>query len=284
MGQKGILISIDFELDWGYTNSKDPLEKSEVLEGLDRLISLFEKHNVKTTWATVGKLFENSQERDTTKKQFNWISKNLVKNDLVEIASHTYSHLFCEEVSADMFEKDISEMEKISLQKGIRFKSIVFPRNQYSYKSLKILSDQNYTHTRSVLPQWYLKTSKYTRENKLKKYLVRFYELIPLNRDVIVKSRFGVTEVSDSRFFRFFSPSILGRTVSRFYLMLLKREMSRCIKRGGIYHIWFHPHNIIKKPHGFNQLDIFLSYYNKIKMQEKSVSSYKLSEIDDPEK
>jgi hypothetical protein len=70
MHQKGIVISIDFELDWGYTNVNNPLEQVEVLDGLNKLISLFEKHQVKTTWAIVGELFENETEKITQKDNY----------------------------------------------------------------------------------------------------------------------------------------------------------------------------------------------------------------------
>lgn len=279
MSQKGIVVSIDFELDWGYTNSNDPLKSIEVFDGLNKLINIFKKHNIKTTWAIVGKLFENENENDSSKAQLNWIKNNLINSNLVEIGSHSYSHIFCEEVSSSVFEEDIEKMNIISKQNKIQFKSIVFPRNQFSQDNLIQLKKNNYTHYRGVLKRWFLKTNKYSNETFLKRNVIRFFELIPFKRDVIVSVSNGLVSISDSRFFRFFSTSFLGSFFSRFYYKVLKREMKKTIDRGNLYHIWFHPHNIIKKQNGFHELDDFLSCYNKILDQEKSVSSYKLSEI-----
>jgi hypothetical protein len=277
MSQRGIVISIDFELDWGYSIDKEPLETSEVLEGLNKLINLFEKHQVKTTWAIVGKLFENG--KDNSKRQSNWILKNLIDNKLVEIGSHTYSHIFCEEVPIDVFEKDLTIMNGIYDSNKIRFKSIIFPRNQFNDDNIKELKNNNYTHFRSVLDKWYLKTDKFSNEITIKRYLIRFFELIPLKRDVLINNFGGLISVSDSRFLRFFTTNIFGKIITPIYLRILKFEMKKSIKRGGLYHIWFHPHNIIKKPNGFKQLDMFLTYYNERLRTEKSISSYKLSEI-----
>ena len=279
MRQKGIVISIDFELDWGYSNSKNPLNPSEVLEGLNKLIKLLEKHQVKSTWAIVGKLFENNDKEDDTKKQLNWISNNLLNNTLVEIGSHTYTHIFCEEVPLDIFKKDVSAMNEVSIRHEVEFKSIVFPRNQFDDSNLIILKKNQYTHFRDVLDKWYLKTNKYSNESIIKRYIIRFFELIPLNRDVVVRNSENLISVSDSRFFRFFSLSVMGKIIAPFYFMILKMEMRQSIKREKLYHIWFHPHNIIKNPNGFKQFDMFLGYYNKIKKQNESLSTYKLSEI-----
>ena len=280
MQQKGLIISIDFELDWGYTNSKNPLNEFEAFEGLNKLIDIFKKHNVKTTWAIVGKLFENNKDKiDTTKEQFNWISKNLMNDELVEIGSHTYSHIFCEEVPLETFNKDISKMNKIADDNKLVFNSIVFPRNQYNDNNLKTLLNNKYTHYRSVLNKWYLKTNKFSEESIIKKYIIRFLELIPLKRDVIINNHKSLTSVSDSRFFRVFSSSFFGKIITPIYLKVLKIEMKNSLKRGKLYHIWFHPHNIIKKPNGYKQLEDFLTYYNEIINADKSMTCYKLSEI-----
>lgn len=277
MMQKGLIISIDFELDWGYSNQANPLIQSEIHESLNKLIKLFDKHHIKTTWALVGKLLEN--EVDNSKNQPQWIKKHLITNPLTEVGSHTYNHLFSMEVSLDDFNKDVCKMNTIAAQHNLVFKSIVFPRNQFLKNNIKILKQNQYTHFRNVLEKWYLKTNKFTNENRIKRFCINFFELIPFNRDVLVKKTAGLISVSDSRFFRFFPDNLIGVILSFFYYKILKFEMKRAFCRSGLYHIWFHPHNLIKTPKGFKQLDLFLTYFNKIKVQDKKLSSYKISEI-----
>lgn len=279
MSQKGIIVSIDFELDWGYNKPEDPLTKEEALKGLDSLMYLFNKYNIKTTWAIVGKLFEDEDKEDNTRRQSNWIKNNLINNPLVEIGTHTYSHIFCEEVSDEIFENDILKVDKISNQKSIEFKSIVFPRNQFKEENLVTLKRFNYSHYRGVLDKWYLKTNKYSNESIIKRFLLRLIELFPVKRDVIIRKNKGLVSISDSRFLRFMPSSLVGKLISPIYYRILRYEMKKTFKRGNLYHIWFHPHNFIKNPLSFNQLERVLKYYDKLKKEQKDVKSFKFTEI-----
>lgn len=278
--KSGVIISIDFELDWGYTNQHNPLCEDEISTALDSLIALLNKHQIKSTWAIVGQLFSNKTKDDNSKRRLQWITKNLKENDLVEIGSHTYNHIFCEESSIELIEEDFLLIKNIAKDNSIDFKSIVFPRNQYNKANLDLIKANNYTHYRSVLEKWYLKTNKYSKENKIKRNLIRIFDMLPFNRDAIVGSQNELISISDSRFFRFFPPSFIGKIISKIYLIVLMYELRQCIKRGNLYHIWFHPHNIIKKPNGLKELDLFLKYFKKLKIEKNQISSYKFTEID----
>lgn len=280
MKKSGIIISIDFELDWGYRDQDNPLSVDEISKGLDSLIALLNKHQIKSTWAIVGQLFTNNRKEDNSKRQLQWITRNLKENDLIEIASHTYNHIFFEELSKELIEEDFTLMKNIAKDNARDFKSIVFPRNQYSTANLYLIKKNSYTHYRSVLEKWYLKTNKYSKENKIKRNLIRIFDMLPFNRDAIVGSQNELISISDSRFFRFFPPSFLGKIISKIYLIVLMYELRQCIKRGNLYHIWFHPHNIIKKPNGLKELDLFLKYFKKLKIEKNQISSYKFTEID----
>lgn len=281
MKEKGLIVSIDFELDWGYTNIKNPLSEDEISNGLDRLIALLKKHQIKSTWAIVGQLFQNSnkEDLDNSKRRLKWITKNLINNHLVEVGSHTYNHIFCEEVSVNVFKEDLKMMTSIANSHNKPFRSIVFPRNQYNKTSTDLLNQAKYTHFRSVLSTWFLKNNKYTNESVLKRLCIRFAELIPLNRDVIITDINSLTAISDSRFFRFFPNTFIGRILTKYYIKLLKLEMKRCFKRGHYYHIWFHPHNMMKNPNAIKNLDHFLSYFKQLETSNKNIKSYKFSEI-----
>ena len=141
---KGVLcISLDFEKYWGIHD----LENAELLSrNFDRVkdvvnntLILFEKYNVRATWASVGLLNHNnvqelkdcisSLELKYSNSQLNPQSKLsrldelelevlIGQNELKsisntsgqEIASHTLSHFYCLEdgVDADQFEKDLT--------------------------------------------------------------------------------------------------------------------------------------------------------------------------------
>jgi len=279
MKKSGIIISIDFELDWGYMDQDNPLTENEISTGLDSLIALLNKHQIKSTWAIVGQLYTYNRKEDNSKRQLQWITRNLKDNDLIEIASHTHNHIFCEEISKELIEEDFSLMKNIAKDNNKDFKSIVFPRNQYNKANLYLIKKNRYTHYRSVLGKWYLQTNKYSEESKIKRNLIRIFDMLPFNRDAIVDLQNELISISDSRFFRFFPPSFTGEIISKIYLIVLKYELRQCIKRGNLYHIWFHPHNIIKKPNGLKELDLFLKYFKKLKVEKPQISSYKFTEI-----
>ncbi len=279
MRKSGLIISIDFELDWGYTNQENPLTEDEICKGLDSLIALLNKYQIKSTWAIVGQLF-NKNKDDNSKRRLQWITKNLKENDLIEIGSHTYNHIFCEEASNELIEEDFSLMKDVAKDNNNDFKSIVFPRNQFNKANLNLIKKYSYTHYRSVLEKWYLKTNKYSNESKIKRNLIRIFDMLPFNRDAIIISKNKLTSISDSRFFRFFPTSLMGKIISKIYLLVLKHELRQCIKRGNLYHIWFHPHNIIKKPNGLKELNSFLKYFASLKLDKPTISSYKFTEID----
>ena len=161
MLKSGIIISIDFELDWGYNNSENPLSEDEISSGLDSIIAILKKHKIKSTWAIVGQLFRNNgTENDNSRRRLNWIIKNLKENDLIEIASHTNNHIFIEEISDELIEEDFDLMKSVAKNISIDFKSIVFPRNQYNKKNLRLIKKYGYTHYRSVQKKWYFNTKQ----------------------------------------------------------------------------------------------------------------------------
>ena len=73
-----LLISLDFELFWG-VHDKGNLNQygdsiKAVWEVLPKMLSEFDQHNVKCTFATVGLLFASS--KDDLKNEFNVLEKN----------------------------------------------------------------------------------------------------------------------------------------------------------------------------------------------------------------
>jgi peptidoglycan/xylan/chitin deacetylase (PgdA/CDA1 family) len=67
--EKGIIvISADFEMAWAFRYSKTRGKMAEQMglierQNIPKLLSIFEKHNIQVTWATVGHLFLDSCEK-----------------------------------------------------------------------------------------------------------------------------------------------------------------------------------------------------------------------------
>src|SRR6266478_1850693 len=99
--KKGIFcISIDLELLWGrkdldYSKFINKTKKERNI--IKKLLALFKKYNIPTTWATVGKLY--------TGKNPLWSGKDIVKliknQKIHELGSHTYSHEIITDISKE---------------------------------------------------------------------------------------------------------------------------------------------------------------------------------------
>ncbi|MEX0314950.1 MAG: polysaccharide deacetylase, partial [Allomuricauda sp.] len=149
--QKGkLIISLDFELFWGVRDKRTLSSYGEALRNVHSIvpktIEMFDEHNVKATFATVGFLFAESKKElyeyiPNTKPQY--FDKNLspygdalsivknhsdedsyhyapslidtiLKGENHEVGTHTFSHYYCLEPGQDVeaFEMDLKAATK----------------------------------------------------------------------------------------------------------------------------------------------------------------------------
>jgi hypothetical protein len=209
---KGIFcISIDFELLWGrrdmpnldYFKKRIPEER----KAIDKLLKLFKKYNIPTTWATVGKIFEKGNPNYSGLDIIKKIEK--VKNQ--EIGSHSYTH---------------PEFTKISKEKAIlefnnfKKKSFVFPRNKIRY--LAELKKTGF---------------KCYRGKDRNEYELLMPRIPPVYEP---KMNSGLLNINGSMYF------VSGRGLKQFIpknVRYLKSIMgiNNAIKQKKIFHLWFHP-------------------------------------------
>ena len=156
------IISLDFELKWGVFDVLGDEYNKNILGArlaIPKILDIFEKNNIKATWAIVGFLFASNKDEykkfkplltpsydkkyldpykieigeteNQDKLSYAGSLVNLIKNTKnQEIASHTYCHYYCTENGQTKleFENDVSSMVSISSDKGLKpIKSIVFP-------------------------------------------------------------------------------------------------------------------------------------------------------------
>ena len=168
------VISLDFEIYWGVRDAVTLKEYEKNLLGVQKvipeLLELFEKYNIKATFATVGFLFfetkkgllHNLPERKPVYHNANLSPYNHLNavgenekvdpfhfaNKLIkqiadkgqEIGSHSFSHYYCLEKgqTPEDFREDVWAAKTIAAKNGIELKSFVFPRNQYNEDYIKI--------------------------------------------------------------------------------------------------------------------------------------------------
>ncbi len=288
MGKSKFVISIDFELRWGVFDSYGESYNENILgarKAVPKILALFEKYDINATWATVGLLFNESDEdyrkykpaatpsyedkslnafdvsvgknEDEDKLHFAHSLIQLIKDSPgQELASHSYSHYYCQSKgqTAQEFDSDIQSAVAIAKDKfKINLKSFVFPKNQVNREYLDILRKNSFSIYREHSPS----TFNWNFAERCYRLLNSFFMLSngAANR---VQEIDGIKAVNGDRFLRPYKFPVLN------YLMLkrINDEMSFAAKNGSVYHLWWHPHNFGKNLNkNLNNLENILSAY-----------------------
>jgi hypothetical protein len=290
---KTVCISLDFELRWGVRHlyKGNFLQYKKELDGADdaakSLCDYFDKNQIPSSWATVGALalsdwdefFEYCSIDElnlrsnfiAAKSEFKkenekyYFSPNTVtqiaSSDFAELASHTFTHLFCCEpnITEQMFILDNSTANDIFLSKfGHQIESLVFPRNQENFlycfpqlglKSYRANEVGDSPESNTLLGNTFLKKVQ------------RFSSSI--NPFLARSSAYNSSFTRASLFLRLDLPSSLWRL----HLARIKNELKN-LSDGECFHIWCHPHNLgadtpIKLKRISEIMDIIFSYRDR---------------------
>ena len=279
------IISLDFELHWGVFDSRSVEEYRENLLGardaVREMLELFREREVHATWATVGALFCQSRaellntipahppqylnphhsaytilptlgvDEQTDPLHF---AASLVKEIAAtpgqELATHTFSHLYCLEhgVTAIDLKRDLVAAIAAARQYGVAFDSIVFPRNQVNPEFLAVCCELGISVYRGTVPHALYSPRAGTSEWRIRR-LLRFVDsYLPLSGSGAVHASFdadsGMINIPASRFLRpynrklkFLEPVRIRRVIA---------GIQDAAHHGAIYHLWWHPHNFGK--------------------------------------
>lgn len=276
-----LVISLDFELLWGTSGPVDvEASRRKMLGARDAvayMLDLFQRHDIHATWATVGFLFFDNKEEllscmpkeipqygdprlssyarlasigETEKDDPCHYARSLVKriHDCPgqEMATHTFSHYYCLEPGQDVntFQQDLAAAKRAADLLGIELQSLVFPRNQYNAAYLATCRDQGIIAFRGNEQSWIYQAAN-TAGASLKRRAVRLADsYIDISGQHIhhpQRSQSGLVDVPASRFLRPASNNLRWLDPQR--MTRIKHSMRCAAQGGGIFHIWWHPHN-----------------------------------------
>jgi peptidoglycan/xylan/chitin deacetylase (PgdA/CDA1 family) len=283
-----LVVSVDFELRWGVRDhcpSGSPYERNLLgaREVVPRTLELFEEFDVGATWATVGFLFARSRsEFDAFRPQLLPTYNNTALNPYLqplgpdeeadplhyagslvelirstrrqELATHTYSHYFCNEPgqTAEQFDADLRAAQAIAAVSGARLRSIVFPRNQHNPEYDRILIANGITAFRGNPDNWMWRFGDARDSGAMFKRLGRLADAYQglggdgsIDWSEVLKPG-GLADVRASFLVRPYTP----RTPHLEWLRLrrLSSAIESTARRGRIVHLWWHPHNFGAHP------------------------------------
>lgn len=271
-----LVISLDFELYWGVHDKRAVASYEPNLSGtreaVARTLELFESRQIAATWATVGALFAKDREHalaasPTTRTSYTdgglspwhlideyavdpvhlfapeWVSR-IAETPLQEVATHTFSHTYFLEDGCDKAAKraDLAAAHAVARAMNVQLQSIVFPRNQYDADTLEVCADAGLECYRGN-PESMLYRPRPDSQQTLPIRALRLIDsYIPLTRMSPETTRAGrLVNVPATRFLRPYSKRLAS--LERLRIDRLITEMTANIRRGEMFHLWWHPHN-----------------------------------------
>lgn len=299
-------ISLDFELHWGcfenmlLTESRQKYFRNTI-EAIPKMLEIFAKNEIHATWATVGMLYrENEKEwfdhqprllptfTNPRVSAYEWIGQHgfhgekdpfhfapalieLIRNTAnQEIGTHTYAHYFCLEKgqTPEQFEADLEMACQTALEKGVRIRSLVFPRNQFNRAYLGICTQAGITSIRSSPDIWYwAPATGSTFMKKLFRAGDAYLKFQPIKAVFLqdIKIEEGIPlSLPATRLYRPWQP---GQPLqNKLKMRRILKEMTEAAKKSAYYHLWWHPHNFGDNPREcLNELNLLVQHFNKLK-------------------
>ncbi len=210
-----LLVSLDFELMWGFYDLPKRKEVVEAVLGarkaIPKLLTLFTRYEIHATWATVGfLLFETKKDllAAIPEKRPQYHERRLdpytYLNEVVgegekrdplhyglslveqivgvpgqEIGTHTFSHYLCLEEGANpsTFEADLEAAIAAGKRLGLKTNSLVFPRNQFHPSYLSQLQKAGILVYRGNARSWIYQPAPSAHYNHPVKKLLRLIDV-----------------------------------------------------------------------------------------------------------
>lgn len=302
-GNGTFIISLDLELFWGQFDQMNINEYKENVKGVydivPKLLELFDKYNIKATWATVGFLLANDSteakslipkvlpnyENDKISPYSYLNTLNNLNNDkfhfapeLVELisksrdqdlGSHTFSHYYLIEKGQNLesFESDLEAVKNVFNSKGYDIpRTIVFPRNQVNQSYMHKLIKEGYKAYRGVQSSKFYKPIRKEAE-KLSTKIIRLIDsYINLTGHHTYKINYdeNIINLKQSMFLRPYNNILFFLEALK--IVRIKKAMLHAAKHNKTFHLWWHPHNFgVNQQNNLNNLVLILNYFVELK-------------------
>ena len=294
-----LVISLDFELFWGVSDSRTIAGYGRnvlgVWQAIPRLLALFGRYGIRVTWATVGMVMcrdyrhwrdirpavlpgyaraavsPYSMDSLVSEHPRLFFARSLVEHIQAtngqELATHTYSHFYCNEAGATpgQFAADLACARSIAAEMGVAPRSVVLPRNQIADDFLAVLPDAGIEVYRGNAQHWLYRNGNAVAGG-IAGRAIRFADaFLPLSGQCTVReqAKDGLVNVPASLFLYPWSarqPALMALRLRR-----LKQGMTEAARTGRIFHLWWHPHNFgVNLEENLALLEAILRHYQAL--------------------
>ncbi len=308
------VISLDFELLWGVRDhaTRDSYGANVLggREAIPRILDLFERHDIKATWATVGLLMAESRDEllaslppeelrprytdprlsnysyldevgEDERRDPHYYGMSLVRRIMEcpgqEIGTHTHANYYPLESGQDItsFEADLVAAIAMAKQRSIVLKSIVFPRNQYAAMHLKSCAKLGLQTYRGNETAWPYRATPVARQT-LNRRALRLSDAHSgmFGPKTFLREAGQGGDMADVPASQFLRPKVGAlRAIHPLHVRTIKRAMTDAARTRKGYHLWWHPHNFgLKTADNLAALSGILTHFHKLENEHGMVS------------
>lgn len=302
------VISLDFELAWGFHDGKraQGTYRESILGArtvIPKLLELFAKYDIHVTWAIVGALRCRSKSELTTLMNgwvgarknkhgiLKYIEQNVGENeeddplhyassliDLIKeypnqyIGSHTFSHpfLYDKTLNPEDFDTDLAAFKTVFPDACTN----VFARNQIPHWALETLSKHGFKGYRGIarndrILNLYKERVKTSFVMRTLRFLDSYWPLTGYYDYSLVDIKSGhLLNIPASAFLRPYCP--LLKNFEPCKLNRIKKSMKHATLKRRVYHLYWHPHNVgINQEKNIMLIEKILQYYLELKQKHQ---------------
>ena len=272
------IVSFDCEGHWGmmdHLEAHGRLTSSGLASAYERLLALFDRHQVKATFAFVGAFAMSEEEARADLSLFTEVGRHtrdwlapfmadlqarrtdgwfapraaaaVAASGRHELASHGFTHLPLVEgeIDAAEFDREVAASRKPAAYAGARELTFVYPRNQLGFMSR--LARHGFIGYRGALAV--------RRGRRSSRWRHLFDEINPFPAaQAHGVAGAPVVAIPAGRMLNWRS-GLRGRIPIAWTAHVWRKTLDDALRTGGVAHLWSHPHNFITGHDMFDLLD-----------------------------
>lgn len=264
------ILSLDTEIAWGTYSPRALARQRACFDGyravFARLIDLLDNHDIAATFAVVGALWDDACPDDIPRPHSDWAADPCTDptaphhwyhgRDIIdmiraartphEIGTHTYTHIIADDpaTTRTIWEAQLAGVVARQRAGGLPLHSLVYPRNRIAYTDT--LTAHGLTCYRGPEQRPYRHWPRPLRRPA--HLLDRALAFTPPTYDPArLIDADGLVNLPASMFLM---PSGGPRRLipTRARVTQAQRGLDRAIRRGDVFHLWFHPFNLCDDP------------------------------------
>jgi len=268
MPKAAVTISIDVELAWGnwdnITNHQLGLVEQHERAIVDRLTGIFDRYDIRATFAIVAALLDRDSARDRPGQEACWyapdviemIARSAVGHD---IGSHGGRHKYYNAMPESEADEDLDFARHLHADHGLGFSSFVFPRNQLGNK--RLLERHGVAVYRGEDHAWHQRIrGRHATAGRIANLADK---ILPIAPEPVRPERDG-SMVNLPGSMLFMSRNGLRKFAARgVTASKLDKGIDAAIRSEGVFHLWFHPSNFYHS--GESQFAVFEAFIGTLR-------------------